>query len=122
MVRLAGELAALIGGVEIVGVDTSLLVEEEVESVSRLVTGREIPFFPGSFLGAVLSGDVVEEDLIEAARVVAPAGRVVVLDGFGEAKEILKGLGLSVLLDKEGVLVARREQTEPLPLVTLRGP
>ena len=120
--RLAGELAALIGEVEVVGMDPSLLDEEEGGSVSRLVAGQEIPFFPGSFLGVVLSGDVGGEALAEAARVVTPSGRVVVLDGLGEAKETLKGLGLSVLLDDEGVLVARREQSETLPLVTLRGP
>lgn len=120
--RLAGELAALISGVEVVGIDPSLLDEEEGESVSRLMAGREIPFFPGSFLGVALSGDVVEEDLNEAARVVVPSGRVVVLDGPPEAEEVLKGFGFSVLLDEEEVLVARREQGEPLPLVTLRGP
>ncbi len=122
VVRLAGELAALIGEVEVVCIDPSLLDEEEGESVSRLMAGRKIPFFPGSFLGVVLSGDVGVEDLTQAARVVVPSGRVVVLDGFPEAKETLKELGLSVLLDEERVLVARRERGETLPLVTLRGP
>jgi uncharacterized protein YbaR (Trm112 family) len=121
VVRFAGHLAALIGQVEVVGMDFSLLEEEEAEGVSRLVSGPQIPFFPGSFRGAVLSGEVGDQDLAEAARVVAPPGRVVILDGPEEAKETLEGLGLSVLLDEDGVVVAGRGQSETLPLVTLRG-
>ena len=121
-VRFAGELAALIGQVEIVGIDPSLAGVEEREGVSRLVAGGVIPFVGGSFLGVALSGGVEEQDLREAARVVAPLGRVVVLGGSDGAVETLRRIGLSVLLDEEGVVVARREQPETLPLVTLRGP
>jgi hypothetical protein len=86
------------------------------------MAGPELPFRPESFLGVVLSGSVGRKILTDAARVVASSGRVVVMGGSREAKETLMGLGLSVLLDEEGVLVARQDRMQTLPLVTLRGP
>jgi hypothetical protein len=86
-----------------------------------MVADSRIPFFSGSFRGILLSGETGERDLDEAARVVAPLGRVVVLEAPPEAFRWVEALGLKVLLREEGVLVAQQEQTETLPLVTLRG-
>jgi len=119
--RFAAGLAGLIDGVEVVGLDWNLIGEQESEGVSRLVTHSRIPFSSGSFRGIVLSGDVKDTDLDEAARVVGPSGRVVVLAASPGAGRRVKALGLKVLLQEEGVLVAQQEQTRPLPLVTLRG-
>jgi len=119
--RFAAGLAELIGGVEVVGLEPNLIGEKESEGVSRMVADSRIPFFSGSFRGILLSGETGERDLDEAARVVAPLGRVVVLEAPPEAFRWVEALGLKVLLREEGVLVAQQEQTETLPLVTLRG-
>jgi uncharacterized protein YbaR (Trm112 family) len=115
-------LSALIGGVEVVGVHSSLVDADEEEGLSRLLLGPTIPFFPSSFIGVALSGEVGEDWVKEAARVVAPGSRVVVLNGGSETKEQLLSLGMSVLLEEEGTVVARREKGGNPPLVTLRGP
>ena len=119
--RYAGALAGLVGGIEVVAMDPGGMGREEAEGVSRMVATTGIPFFSGSFRGVMISGGVRERDLDEAARVVAPRSRVVVLDGFQGAGEYLKALGLQVLLDKDGVLVAQSNQADAQPLITLRG-
>ena len=120
-VRQAGALADLIQGVEVVGVDTSLMGEAEREGVSRMVAHPRIPFFNASLRGVLLSGEVGILEVEEAARVVALQGRVVVLESPPQARERLEGLGLKVILEQEGVLVAFRERWEAVPLVPLRG-
>lgn len=119
--RYAGALAALVGGIEVVAMDQGGMGREEAEGVSRLVATTGIPFFSGSFRGVLVSGEVRERDLDEAARVVTSRGRVVVLDGFQGAGEYLKALGFEVLVDEDGVLVAQSNQAEAQPLITLRG-
>ncbi len=112
--RFAAGLAEIIGGVEVVGLDPNLIGEEESEGVSRMVAGARIPFFSGSFRGILLSGETKEQELEEAARVVAPFGRVVVLEAPPEAILWVEALGLKVLLREGGALVAQQEQTGPL--------
>jgi uncharacterized protein YbaR (Trm112 family) len=119
--RFSAGLAELIGGVEVVGLEANLMGEEESEGVSRMVAGARIPFFSGSFRGILLSGETKERDLDEAVRVVAPPGRVVVLEGPPEAVRGMEALGLKVLMQEGGALVAQQEGTGTLPLVTLRG-
>ena len=119
--RHSEALAALIGGIEVVAIDQGGIVHGESEGVSRMVASTGIPFFSGSFRGVLVSGELCERDLEEAARVVAAPGRVVVLEGFPGAKEHLGALGLKVLLDEDGVLVAQSNQAEAHPLITLRG-
>jgi hypothetical protein len=119
--RHAGALADLISQVEVVAVDSGLHTASEREGVSRFVMGARIPFFSDSFRGVLLDGRVGEVDLEEAARVVVPSGRVVVLHRVGSPSEALKALGLSVILEAEGVVVAERKREASRPLVTLRG-
>lgn len=119
--RHAGALAALVGGIEVVAIHQSGIGRGESDCVSRLVASTGIPFFSRSFKGVLVSGEATKRDLEEAARVVAAPGRVVVLDGFPGAKEHLLALGLEVLLDEDGVLVAQANQAEAHPLITLRG-
>jgi hypothetical protein len=108
--------------VEVVGVHPSLVNAEEEEGLSRLLFGPTIPFFPSSFRGVALSGEAGKDELREAVRVVAPGGRVVVLNGGPGTKEQLLTLGMSVLLEEEGTVVARREKGGNPTLVTLRRP
>ncbi len=119
--RFAAGLSELIGGVEVVGLLSSLVGEQESEGVSRMVAQPRIPFFSGSFRGILLSGEVTDRDLDEATRVAVPSGRLVVLDASPEASRRAEALGLKVLLRAEGALVAQQVPTGSLPLVTLRG-
>ncbi len=119
--RFAAGLAKLIGGVEVVGLDSNLKGEQESEGVSRMVSNPGIPFFSGTFRGILLSGEVGDRDVDEAVRVIAPSGRVVVFDASPGTGPRAKALGLKILLQEEGVLVAQKEQTNSPRLVTLRG-
>jgi hypothetical protein len=119
--RFSTGLAELIGGVEVVGLESDLIGAQESEGVSRMVSHPRIPFFSSSFMGILLSGKVGDQDLEEAARVVVPSGRVVVIDDSADAGSQMEALGLKVIFQEEGVLVAQRERTRSLPLVTLRG-
>ena len=119
--RHATSLAKLIDGVEIVGIEPDLIGAEEEDGVSRMVAHRRFPFFSATFRGIILSGEEVHEDLDEAARAVAPLGRIVILNAPVEITHRVETLGLKVLLQEGGVLVARRERVESSPLITLRG-
>jgi uncharacterized protein YbaR (Trm112 family) len=114
-------LVELIGGVEIVSLYGELAGQEEIEGVSRIVAEPRIPFFSDTFRGILLSGVVTEVDLEEAARVVAPSNRMVVLEATPEAREKVAALEFKVLLYEAGNLVAQKEGSGSLPLVTLRG-
>jgi uncharacterized protein YbaR (Trm112 family) len=120
--RHARGLARLIGGVEVVAMAESLMEEEESEGVSRLIGGPRLPFFSSSFSGVLLSGEMTDTDLEEAARVAAPLARIVILEASPEASGRVEALGLEVLLQEKGVLVAQQDRSGSLPLVTLRGP
>jgi hypothetical protein len=119
--RYSKALADLVGGIEVVALDGDGMGRDESEGVSRMVASAGIPFFSRSFRGVLVSGESGEGDLKEAARVLAPSGRVVVLDGFPGAGEYLSALGLEIILDDGGVLVAESNQAEPQPLITLRS-
>lgn len=119
--RYAGDLSTLIGQVEVVGSDAGLSVDEEAEGVSRMVAYPTFPFFSGTFRGVLLSGESTDRDLHEAVRVVVHQGRVVLLGAPPEGGQKLEALGLRVLLDEGGVLVAQKEEQDSVPLVSLRG-
>jgi uncharacterized protein YbaR (Trm112 family) len=119
--RHAEKLVELIGGVEIVSMYGGLAGRDEVEGVSRIVAEPRIPFFSDIFRGILLSGVVTEGDLEEAARVVAPSNRMVVLEATPDACEKVSALELKVLLYEAGNLVAQKEGSGSPPLVTLRG-
>ena len=118
----AGAVARLIGGVEVVGMDLSQWSCPEEEGVSRMVAGPGLPFFSNTLRAALLSGDVEDRELGEAVRVLAPHGRVILLDAPSQARGHLEAEGLRILLDEAGVLVGLREGHGAQPLVTLRGP
>ena len=104
-----------------VALDPGQREAEETAGVSRLAAGSVLPFSPGSFRGALLSGETTESDFTEAYRVVAAPGRVVVLEAPPETRRWAESLRMEVLLEQEGVLVARARRSGSLPLVTLRG-
>jgi len=119
---LAGNLAGLVGGVEVVGVQASLRFLEEEEGVSRMVARPGLPFFSGSIRGVVLSGETEDHDIREAVRVLVPGGRVAVLNAPAWARARLEEEGTRILLNEEGVVVGERLGLPERQLVTLRGP
>ncbi len=120
--RLAGRVAGLVQGVEVVGMDPCLRDSPLQEGVSALVSRPGVPFFSSTFKGVALSGEVNFSWVEEAARVVGPLCRVVLLDPPKGAEKWLQRVGLRPVMDEGGVLVALREKGDPVPLVTLRGP
>jgi len=119
--RFAGGVSRLIGGVEVVGIHPALEGVEEEEGVSRIRARGILPFMPASFRGVLLSGGVENPLLAEAFRVVSPGGRVVIFDPRPENVSWVEEAGATILLREAGVLVARQEEVDTQPLVTLRG-
>ena len=107
--RFAPGLARILEDVEVVAVHPGTRAWSEEPGVSRLVPGRNLPFHSGTLRGAALKGAGSTERLAEVCRVVAPLGRVVVLDAGAGSADLLEELGLSVLLEEAGVVVAARE-------------
>lgn len=115
-VLLAGEalgvavaLVALAPDSEVVTVEEAALGLPPTRGISRLraAPGR-IPFQSRSLRGIVLGGVTGEDLLEEALRVLAPGGRLVVMDGApGTARRLMDG-GLGLLLEHPGALVATR--------------
>jgi hypothetical protein len=75
--------------------------------VSRvLASGAGLPF-RGGLRAAALTGGADEARLREGLRVLAPGARLVVDPAPAETAERLRGLGAEVLLEEDGVVVAR---------------
>jgi len=117
---LAGEVTRLVPGVEVVAVSPRLRNTPAEEGVSRMACSPGLPFFSDTFLGVVLSGRPDRRWLAEGIRVLAPKGRVVILDASEEAGPWLKSQGLRVILDEEGIRVAEAGGERRVPLVPLR--
>jgi uncharacterized protein YbaR (Trm112 family) len=116
-------LADLIEHVEVVVMAPDLGGAREEEGVSRLVGRGRIPFFSDSFRGVALSGKTEIADVEEACRVLAPLSRLVIMGGGPETAARVRSLGLSVLLEQDHILAARKEgAAAPSPLIPLRGP
>lgn len=82
-------------GAEVVALDEAARSWPEHPGVNRLVAGPGIPFFSQTVRGVLLHGaDAWSEDLAEAARVLAPRHRVVVLDAPDDAVDRLAAAGL----------------------------
>ena len=117
----AETIARMVGGVEVVALDPAARSRPEEEGVSRMVAGPGFPFFSSALRAVTLSGPTADRLMGEAARVLVPGGRVVVLDAVSGTRERLEGGGVRILLEEAGVVVGLREGSESLPLVTLRG-
>lgn len=122
MAALAGSVVDLIGGVEAVAVDPSQRGAEGRKGVSRLVSSPGLPFFSATFKGVVVSGVPGKAWLAEAARVLAPKCRMVVLDAAEDTEKELETDGFQTILHEGGILVAQKGTGEVVPLVPLRRP
>jgi len=106
--RFAPALARLIPGAEMVAADHAVVTWDEEPGVSRLVPGPRLPFGDRGFRGVLLEGDGAVEWLREAARILAPGHRVVVLRSPDGTPGVLMGAGLTLKLEQDGVVVAGR--------------
>jgi hypothetical protein len=106
-------LAALIPELEVAAVSAAGRSEEERVGVSRIVSEPGLAFQSNALRGVALPGDAADALLLEAARVVAPSGRIVLLGAPAGSLERLRVLGLHVLMDQEGVLVSERPGPRP---------
>lgn len=107
-VRLAAELAASVEELQVVAVDPDTRAWEDRPGVTRMAASPGLPFFSRMLRGAVVDGTLGRGLIFEAARVVAPMSRVVVVDAAEEAVDILEEAGLSVLAAESGTVVAAR--------------
>lgn len=101
---LAPTIAALVPEVEILAVDSALASFPEQPGVSRVAAGASLPFASHSLRAVALTGG--DERLAEALRMLAPGGRIVLDPAAPGGADALRGAGLQILLDEEGVVVA----------------
>jgi uncharacterized protein YbaR (Trm112 family) len=114
--RHASAVSALVPELEVVAVtDEPVAPAEREPGVSRLAAGDALPFRGGALRAAALTGGAGDARLREGLRVLAPGARLVVDGADAETAERLRTLGAEVLLEEEGVVVARAPG-RPVPL------
>jgi uncharacterized protein YbaR (Trm112 family) len=106
--RFGRGLASRIPGLEVVALPPAALEWDEVDGLTRMVTGVRLPFGDRVFRGVLLEGPGARARLRDAARVLARGHRVVVLDAPEGTAPMLMASGLTVNLDQDGVVVASR--------------
>lgn len=104
----APALSALVEGLEVIAWSPAARGWEEAAGVSRLTGGSALPFHDRSIGGVALTGGDADVPLEEAARVLAPAGRLLLDPAPREARRRLEELGLAVLAEEGEVIVAAR--------------
>lgn len=104
----APALAALLDGLEVVAIDPSVVAWPEERGVSRLGAAGALPLYDRSMRGVALSGAGAESLLEEAARVLAPGGRLLLEPASAAAVARAEAAGLQVRAREGEVLVALR--------------
>ncbi|HET7273790.1 MAG TPA: hypothetical protein VFI91_01335 [Longimicrobiaceae bacterium] len=103
---LAGAVSALIAEIEVVAADASVAGQPESPGVSRVLHGTRLPFRNWSMRGVVITGEPEPEVLAEAVRTLKPGARLVVDSAREASSETAAELGLTILLEEAGVMVA----------------
>ena len=109
----ATALAAMIPELEVAAVDAALRDQPERAGVSRMISAPGLAFMSGSLRAVALSGAGADALLEEAARVVVPEGRVVLVGASSDARDRAKAVGLHVIGAQDDVLVAERFGPRP---------
>ncbi len=104
--RLAARVGEALDQAQVVGVDPDLMGWPETPGASRLVAAPGLPFFSSIVRAVALDGRLGPSWTAEAARVVAPGGRVVVVHAPEDAAARLEEHGLRVLAAEAGTVVA----------------
>ena len=105
--ELAGGISGLLPDIEVVAFRAAPAGGEEGAGVSRAAGGPALPFRARSLRGVALTGGADAALLAEAVRVLLPGARIVVEPAGAPEAETLRGLGAAVMLEQEGVVVAR---------------
>lgn len=105
----AEALVEMLEEVEVVGVHPGLHDRREVPGVSRIAAHAGLPFYDRMVQGVALDGAAAEGMLGEAARVVTPGGRLVVLKPSPSVRDRLERGSLAPVLDEDDVVVMARE-------------
>ena len=104
--ELGPGLAALLDDIHVVGADADLARWPTDPSWSRIVSYPGIPLFSRSLRGVVIDGRLDRHWFEEAARVIAPMSRVVVVNAVTTTSEWLQAAGLSFMANESGRVVA----------------
>lgn len=107
-VGVALPLRKALAEVELVTLDARTRAWPEAPRINRMTARPGLPFFDGMIRGVVLHGGPPDEVLGEAARILAPRHRVVVLDPEPDLADRLAGVGLPETVAGPGILVAAR--------------
>lgn len=106
--RWAGIVAASVQDLDVVAVDADTASWSERDRVSRMITGPALPFFDRVLRGVVVDGALGRATIFEAARVIAPLSRVVVVHADAEAARVLAEAGLEILAQEGETVVGAR--------------
>lgn len=107
--ELAPAIAALVPGLETIALTGRPVRGAEAPGVSRVAGGPALPLRGAMLRGAALTGTAAAEvPIAEALRVLAPGARLLLDPAPAGAAEALGAEGAEVLLEQEGVLVARK--------------
>lgn len=106
--RHAMGLTGIVPGVDVLALDADMARWPHAPRVNRLVSRPGIPLYPGTLRGVAVDGALGRRWLEEAARVVAPRGRVVVVPAGDGAESALEEAGLEILAAEDGTVVAAR--------------
>ncbi len=107
-VGVALPLSKALAEVELVALDARTRAWPEAPRINRMTAAPGLPFFDGVIRGVVLHGGPPDEVLAEAARILAPRHRVVVLDPEPDLADRLAAVGLPETVAGPGILVAAR--------------
>jgi len=106
--RLAGRVAEAVDELQVVAVDPGVRLMPDHPLVTRMVTAPGLPLLSHRLRGVVVDGALGSVMIAEAARVVSPNARTIIVDAPDDAAQILEGAGLSVMAVDAGTVVAAR--------------
>lgn len=104
--RYGPRVAEALGEIRVVGLDPDLATWPETPEMSRLAAAPGLPFFSSTIRAVAVDGRLGPSWVREAARIVAPGGRVVVVHAPEETAAVLEEQGLRVLASEAETVVA----------------
>jgi uncharacterized protein YbaR (Trm112 family) len=110
--ELAPAIASLVPGLQVIAFTAHPVPEDGAPGVSRVAGGPALPLRGGMLRGVALTGEA-QTPPGEALRVLAPGARLVLDPAPEGTAEELRGVGAEVLLEQEGVVVAKKPGPAP---------
>ena len=106
--QLAAAVAGLVPRLEVALTDSRADAEPEEPGVSRMRTGRHLPFYGASLRAVTLFGATAARRLEEAVRVLHPTGRLVIMGAEPPTESELARHGLQLLAREGQTAVLKR--------------